>query len=72
MSYSIFVRKRDDSQWFKFAEFESFNKALKMTYKVVNKYPQLRTWIKLKGHEDHVVDDIIDLDWDVFTYQLLK
>ena len=71
MKYSIFLRKRD-SNWFKFAEFESFNKALKMTYKVVNKYPQLRTWIKLNGHDDPVIRDIIDFDFDEHIYQLLK
>ena len=70
--HTIYVRTRDSQQWVKFAEFKSFNKALKMTYKVANKYPQLRAWIKLEGHDDGVVNDIIDLHWDVFTYQLLN
>ena len=71
MKYSIFLRKRD-SKWFKFAEFETFNKAMRMCHKVVNKYPQLRSWIHLNGHEDPVISDIIDFDFDEHIYQLLK
>ena len=44
--HAIHGRTRDSQQWVKFAEFKSFNKALKMTYKVANKYPQPGAWIK--------------------------
>ena len=46
MMHTIYVRTRDSQQWVKFAEFKSFNKALKMTYKVANKYPQLSALAK--------------------------